>query len=48
VTSNTGQATFSFDGTIQPDGTLAGTYCSLEVATGRCSDYGLWSVSPGT
>ncbi len=46
LTSDTGQATFSFDGGMQPDGNIAGTYCSLAVVTGKCSDYGLWSVSP--
>ncbi len=29
VTSDTGQASFSFDGMIQPDGTIAGTYWQL-------------------
>ena len=48
VTSDTGQATFSFMGAIQSDGTVSGTYCSIEAATGKCSDNGLWSVSPGT
>jgi len=46
VTNNTGLATFSFEGLIQPDGTIGGTYCNLEVASGGCSDYGLWSISP--
>jgi len=48
ITSDTGQATFSFMGAIQSDGTVSGTYCSIEAATGKCSDKGLWSVSPGT
>jgi hypothetical protein len=48
LTSGTGQATFSFNGAIQPDGTIAGTYCNLKVASGKCSDYGVWSVSPVT
>jgi eukaryotic-like serine/threonine-protein kinase len=47
LTSDSGRATFSFGGGMQPDGSIAGTYCSLEAATGKCSDYGLWSVSPG-
>jgi len=46
VTSNTGQATFSFNSVIQPDGTIAGVYCNLGEATGKCSDYGIWSLSP--
>jgi len=47
VASDTGQAAFSFDGEMQPGGIIAGTYCSLGVVTGECSDYGLWSVAPG-
>lgn len=46
VTSDTGQSTFSFDGAILPDGAIAGTYCSFGETTGKCSDYGLWSISP--
>jgi len=46
VTSNTGQATFSFNSVIQPDGTIAGVYCNLGEATEKCSDYGIWSLSP--
>src|SRR5438876_4474347 len=37
VTSNTGQATYSFEGMVQPDGSIAGTYCGLGTATGKCS-----------
>lgn len=48
VTNEAGQATFSFVGLIQAGGDIVGTYCSLGAATGKCSDYGLWSVSPGT
>src|SRR5207245_9187466 len=45
---DTGQATFSFDGFIQLDGSIQGTYCSLAMAAGKCSDYGVWNVSPST
>jgi hypothetical protein len=45
VTSKTGQATLSFEGVMQPDGSIAGTYCSLSAVTGKCSEHGLWSVS---
>jgi serine/threonine protein kinase len=48
LTSDSGQVTFSFVGIIQPSGSIAGTYCSLGGVTGKCSDYGLWSVSPAT
>ena len=43
---NTGQATFSFTGLIVADNSIQGTYCSLQAAAGKCSDYGLWRVSP--
>lgn len=46
LTSNPGRATFSFTGIILPSGSITGTYCSTGVGTGKCSDYGLWSVSP--
>jgi hypothetical protein len=45
-TDQAGQASLTFDGHIQPDGILAGSYC-YSVA-GKCSDYGIWSLSPGT
>jgi eukaryotic-like serine/threonine-protein kinase len=48
LTSDSGQVTFSFVGIIQPSGSIAGTYCSLGGVTGKCSDYGLWSVSRAT
>src|SRR5437016_5189169 len=48
VTNSTGQATFSFQGVMQADGSITGTYCSLEVSTGKCSDYGLWSIAPAS
>jgi Domain of unknown function (DUF4397) len=43
---DTGQATFSFTGLIMAGNSIQGTYCSLQAAAGKCSDYGLWSVSP--
>ena len=46
VTGNTGQGTFSFDGLLQPDGTIGGTYCGPVAGTGTCSDYGVWSIAP--
>jgi hypothetical protein len=48
VTNNKEKVTFSFDGVMLSDGTIAGTYCGQEAVTGKCSDYGLWSVSPAT
>ncbi len=41
-----GQATFSFNGVILPSGSMSGTYCNPVASTGKCSDYGLWSVFP--
>ncbi len=35
-----------FDGFMQPDGTLGGSYC--HPVAGKCSDYGIWSLPPGT
>jgi hypothetical protein len=46
VTDQAGQVLLTFDGLIQPDGTLAGSYC--HPVAGECSDYGIWSLSPGT
>jgi len=47
LTNGKGQATFSFDGLILPDGDMTGTFCNSQASTGKCSDYGLWNVSPG-
>jgi hypothetical protein len=46
VTDLAGQTSLTFDGNIELDGTLAGNYCHS--VAGTCSDYGLWSLSPGT
>lgn len=46
VTGQAGQALLTFDGLMQPDGTLAGNYC--RTVTRTCSDYGIWSLSPRT
>ena len=48
VTSDTGQTAFSFEGVIWADGTIVGSFCSPAEARGKCSNYGLWSVSPAT
>ncbi len=39
-----GQVMLSFDGTAQPNGTLAGTYCSRDQQRQCAGEYGLWSV----
>ena len=46
--SSSGQPTFTFNGVILSDGNIEGSYCGIVKATGSCSNYGLWSVSPGT
>ena len=48
LTSGSGQSTFTFNGVILSDGNIAGSYCESVKATGSCSNYGLWSVSPRT
>jgi hypothetical protein len=45
VMGQAGQALFTFDGLVQPDGILAGSYCHF--VAGTCSSYGLWSLAPG-
>ena len=43
-----GQITLSFEGAMETDGTLAGSYCNLG-QNGQCAgEYGLWSVVPGS
>ena len=48
VTSGSGQPSFTFNGVLLSNGNIAGSYCGLAKATGSCSNYGLWSVSPRT
>jgi len=46
VAEYAGQITLSFEGVVQADGILAGSYCNLD-QNGQCAgDYGLWSISP--
>jgi len=50
VTNDTGHIILSFDGTVQSDGTISGSCCSLD-QKGRCSSgsgYGLWSAAPAS
>src|SRR4051812_17131977 len=47
ITSNVGQATPTFEGSLRSDGSIAGTYCSMHQA-GHCNYYGIWSVAPVT
>jgi hypothetical protein len=37
-----------FSGAIRPDGTIEGSFCSLD-ESGQCTgQYGVWSVTPGS
>jgi len=46
LVNSAGHATIAFDGAIQSDGNLGGSYCNLN-QQGRCSgEYGIWSVGP--
>ena len=48
LTAGAGQTSFTFNGFILSDGNMEGSYCGLVKATGSCSSYGLWSVSPAS
>lgn len=48
VVNTKGGTAFIFDGAIQLDRTIVGTYCNHRSAQGNCIDYGLWSISPAT
>src|SRR5439155_1717352 len=45
VMGNAEQPNLSFDGVMLSDGNIAGIYCGLN-QEGKCSDYGIWSVTP--
>jgi Protein of unknown function (DUF1616) len=50
VIDETGHTTLSFDGDMQPGGTISGSYCTID-RKGQCSSgsgYGLWSVGPAS
>lgn len=46
VTTRTGEAPVTFNGFIEQDGTLDGSYC--HAGGKQCIDYGIWSLSAGT
>ena len=46
VAEYAGQITLSFEGGVQADGTLTGSYCNLGQNEQCAGEYGLWSVSP--
>src|SRR5207248_1830960 len=46
LTDSSGHAAIAFEGAMQSDGNLAGTYCNLN-QEGRCNGgYGIWSTAP--
>ncbi len=46
LNSDTKHITYSFDGVMLSDGSISGSYCTPVGMAGKCSDYGLWSISP--
>ena len=46
VTTRTGEAPVTFNGFIENNGTLAGSFCHARA--GQCIDYGIWTLSTGT
>jgi serine/threonine protein kinase len=43
-----GHPVFFFDGAIQSDGNVAGSYCTLDQKRQCSGDYGVWSVTPAS
>lgn len=48
VTNNTGHAPFSFEGEIDSDGNMAGSYCRFDQIGDCTGGYGLWSATPAS
>jgi eukaryotic-like serine/threonine-protein kinase len=48
VMNSAGHPVLSFDGVMQSDGNLAGSYCSLDQKKLCSGDYGIWSVGPAS
>jgi serine/threonine protein kinase len=48
VKDSTGHLNLSFDGTMQSDGDLSGSYCSVDQHAQCTSDQGVWSVAPAS
>jgi len=46
VMDSAGQAFIFFEGAIQSDGNVAGSYCNLDQKRHCTGDYGVWSVAP--
>jgi serine/threonine protein kinase len=48
VMNSAGHPILSFDGAMQSDGNLSGSYCSLDQKRQCSGDYGIWSVGPAS
>jgi len=48
VKDSAGHLILSFDGHMQSDGELSGSYCSVDQYVQCTGDYGLWSVAPAS
>jgi hypothetical protein len=46
VMDSAGQAFIFFEGAIQSDGNVAGSFCTLDQKRQCTGDYGVWSVAP--
>jgi serine/threonine protein kinase len=48
VKDSAGHSILSFDGHLQSDGELSGSYCSVDQSAQCTGEYGLWSVAPAS
>ncbi len=48
VKDSAGHVILSFDGHMQSDGELSGSYCNIDQDAQCTGDYGLWSVAPAS
>jgi eukaryotic-like serine/threonine-protein kinase len=48
VKDSTGHLILSFDGHMQSDGELSGSYCKVDQNAQCMGEYGLWSVTPAS
>ena len=48
VKDSAGHVILSFDGNMQSDGELSGSYCYVDQNAQCTGEYGLWSVAPAS
>ena len=48
VKDSAGHFMLSFDGDMQSDGELSGSYCNVDQIAQCTGEYGLWSVAPAS